>query len=65
MKNHFLHKSGWMESKKRNYPCRSNGNELPWMNFSVIAFLEERLNKDQSLFEFGSGYSTCILFKTS
>lgn len=59
----FLHKSGWMESKKRNYPCRSNGNELPWMNFSVIAFLEERLNKDQSLFEFGSGYSTSFYSK--
>jgi len=28
------------------------------MNYSAIAFLDERLTSDMSLFEFGSGYST-------
>jgi predicted O-methyltransferase YrrM len=28
------------------------------MNYNVVAFLEQRLNKDMSLFEYGSGNST-------
>jgi hypothetical protein len=59
----YLHSSGWMESKKRNHPCRADGSELPWMNFSIISFLEERLNKDHSLFEYGSGFSTAFYSK--
>jgi hypothetical protein len=57
-KDSFLHSSGWMESLKRGYPCRRDGSELPWMNYSVIAFLEKQLRKDLTLFEYGSGYST-------
>lgn len=59
----FLHQSGWMESKKRDYPCRADGTELPWMNFSIIRFLEERLTKEHSLFEYGSGFSTAFYSK--
>ncbi len=54
----YLYSSGWMESQKRGYPCRRDGSELPWMNHSVINFLEQRLNKELTLFEFGSGSST-------
>jgi len=57
-KKSFLYQEGWMESKKLNYPCRADGTDLPWMNYSIISFLEERLKKNHSLFEFGSGYST-------
>jgi hypothetical protein len=54
----YLHSSGWLESKRRGYPCRPDGSELPWMNYAVVAFLERRLNKTLSVFEYGSGYST-------
>jgi hypothetical protein len=54
----YLNTSGWMEGLKRGYPCRRDGSELPWLNFSVISFLEKRLSKELTLFEFGSGYST-------
>jgi len=54
----YLHASGWIESKRRGYPCRPDGSELPWMNYAVVAFLERRLNKTLSVFEYGSGYST-------
>ena len=54
----YLHSTGWIESKRRGYPCRPDGSELPWMNYAVIAFLERRLNKNLSVFEYGSGYST-------
>jgi hypothetical protein len=54
----YLRSTGWVESFKSGVPCRNDGSPLPWMNYPVIAFLEERLQKDSSLFEFGSGYST-------
>ena len=54
----YLHQTGWVESHKRGYPCDKSGEEVPWMNYSVISFLKERLNKNLSLFEYGCGYST-------
>lgn len=39
-------------------PVSSNGESLPWMNYSVTRFLETRLTQDLVLFEYGSGYST-------
>lgn len=56
--NSYLYTSGWMESLKRGYPCNKDGVTLPWMNFPIIAFLEQRLSKQHTLFEYGSGYST-------
>lgn len=56
----YVHSSGWIESKRRGYPCRPDGSELPWMNYAVVALLERRLNKTLSVFEYGSGYSTCF-----
>jgi predicted O-methyltransferase YrrM len=57
-KRSFLHSSGWLRSKSIGHPCRPDGSPLPWMNYSVIRLLEERLRGDMSMFEFGSGYST-------
>lgn len=54
----YLHSTGWMRSLQEWKPQDKNGNPLPWMNYPVISFLDERLNKNLSLFEFGSGYST-------
>jgi hypothetical protein len=53
-----LHSSGWMSSLIRGYPCRPDGTIVPWMNYAIVYFLEERLKTDLKLFEFGSGYST-------
>ncbi len=57
-KKSFLNSTGWIESLKRGYACRKNGSELPWMNYSIIGLLEDRLQKEHSIFEFGSGAST-------
>jgi hypothetical protein len=35
-----------------------DGNNIPWMNYSIVEFLKERLTKDITLFEYGSGFST-------
>lgn len=54
----YLHDTGWMRSLKAGIPMTSSGDPLPWMNYALIAFLDERLSKDMSVFEYGSGSST-------
>lgn len=54
----MLRQRGYVESSKCKRACRRDGSPLPWMNYHVIQFLEERLTKDLSLFEYGSGTST-------
>jgi hypothetical protein len=54
----FLYSSGWILSKSTGHPCRPDGSPLPWMNYGIIRLLEERLQPDMVMFEFGSGYST-------
>ena len=57
--NHsYLVTSGLMESYRCGYPCKADGTAVPWMNYSLITLLEERLTEDIKLLEFGSGYST-------
>jgi hypothetical protein len=57
-KKSYLHSTGWIESIKRGYPCRTDGSELPWINYPVIQLLENRIKNDLRVFEYGSGYST-------
>jgi predicted O-methyltransferase YrrM len=57
-KRSMLRTSGFIESVKRKRPCRPDGSPIPWMNYNIISLLEERLGKDVSLFEYGSGNST-------
>ena len=54
----YLHTTGLIHTFKVGKPETPRGEPLPWMNFSVIAFLKDRLNRNLTLFEFGSGYST-------
>lgn len=57
-KKSYLRSTGYLRSFKQGHPCDENGDYLPWMNYPVITFLKERLNKDINIFEYGSGYST-------
>lgn len=59
----FLNRAGYTNSLKLRRPCRKDGSYLPWMNYQVITFLEQRLNNDLELFEYGSGYSTLFFAK--
>lgn len=54
----FLRQSGYIKSIWLRRPIRLDGSPIPWMNYNVVAFLEQRLKKDLSLFEYGSGNST-------
>jgi hypothetical protein len=57
-KRSFLRKWGFFESVRYRAPCRPDGSPLPWMNYAMIIFLEERLKPEMSVFEYGSGSST-------
>lgn len=61
--NSYLHTTGWIQSLEKSKPINEDGKPIPWMNFPVVKFLEERLNDDLTVFEFGSGYSTYFYAK--
>lgn len=54
----YLVQTGFINTHKVGFPCSLDGKPLPWMNYSVITFLNGHLDKNIQLFEFGSGYST-------
>ena len=58
MEESYLNTSGWLKSLHDERPCDDTGSPLPWMAFPMIALLRERITKEHSLFEFGSGFST-------
>ena len=57
-KKSWLYQVGYVDSYLKRIPISQEGKYLPWMNYHVIDFLNERLNAGISLFEYGSGYST-------
>jgi len=54
----YLYEIGWIESFKRGIPVDKDGDPLPWVTYSFIDFISERLNKNMDIFEYGSGNST-------
>jgi hypothetical protein len=55
---HYLSKCGYWQSAINNLPVNSSGNLIPWMNYSFIEFLSDKLNKKMTVFEWGSGASS-------
>ncbi|MGY8986149.1 MAG: class I SAM-dependent methyltransferase [Sphingomonadales bacterium] len=49
---------GWFESLYRGYSVTGDGSPLPWLTYPIIYFLDKRLTKEMTLFEYGSGNST-------
>jgi hypothetical protein len=56
--NGYLRERGWFEAYRASAPVGRNNEPLPWMTYPFISFIEERLNKNFVLFEYGSGNST-------
>lgn len=57
-KDSYLVKTGYLKSFEKGFPVDLEMNPLPWMNYPFLEFIKGRLNKNQNLFEYGSGYST-------
>lgn len=62
-KRGFLKEMGWFKSVATGIPSDKNGQPIPWWSYSFIYFLQDRLNTNMTVFEFGSGNSTLWLAK--
>lgn len=53
-----LVEEGWFKSYYSKQAVDKNGNPIPWLTYSFIHFIENRLTKEMSVFEYGAGNST-------
>ena len=58
VKKGYLHDIGWINSYKTKTPVNIKFQPIPWVTYSFISYIENRLNKKMSIFEYGSGNST-------
>lgn len=54
----YLANIGWFKAFDTQQAVDANGDPLPWVTYSFIDFIKERLKKEQRVFEYGSGSST-------
>ena len=54
----YLHEIGWIESFNSQIPIDKEHRPLPWVTYSFIDFIVNRLNESMDIFEYGSGNST-------
>lgn len=59
----YLHVTGWLKSFLNQKPLNQNEQPIPWVTFSFIEFIKERLSKNMSMLEYGSGNSTLFYAK--
>lgn len=59
----YLHEIGWFNSFDNKKPVDAEGNPIPWVTYSFIDFIKERIGKQHTVFEFGSGNSTFFYAK--
>jgi predicted O-methyltransferase YrrM len=54
----YLESSGWIKSLSAGKPVNCELKPVPWYTYPAIEFIENKLNKNFRVFEFGSGNST-------
>jgi hypothetical protein len=54
----YLANIGWFKAFDSQQAVDANGEPLPWVTYSFIDFIKDRLNQQQRVFEYGSGSST-------
>lgn len=59
----FLAEKGFWKSWESNESIDDKGAPLPWLTYSFLDFIKDRLQKEMILFEFGSGNSTLFYSK--
>jgi len=59
----YLYQIGWFNSFEAKAPVDNNNNPIPWVTYPFIDFIKERITKDHTVFEFGSGNSTFFYAK--
>jgi hypothetical protein len=59
----YLYEIGWFKAFNSKSPVDGEGNPIPWVTYSFIDFIKERIKKEHAIFEFGSGNSTLFYAK--
>jgi hypothetical protein len=59
----YLKEIGWFNALETQSAIDAAGQPIPWVTYSFIDFIKERLNKQHQIFEFGSGNSTFFYAK--
>lgn len=54
----YLNLTGFIKSHQYIEPIDAQGNPIPWLNYAIIDFLNERLHNNLNMFEYGAGFST-------
>ncbi|WP_231425422.1 class I SAM-dependent methyltransferase [Pedobacter sp. Leaf250] len=54
----YLNSIGWFTAFDQKQAVDGTGKALPWVTYSFIDFIKERINKTLHIFEYGSGNST-------
>jgi len=54
----YLSEIGWFKAFDSKSAIDNKGNPIPWVTYSFIDFIRERIKKNHRVFEFGSGNST-------
>lgn len=62
-KKGYLNDIGWFTAFDSKSPVDEGGNPIPWVTYSFIDFIKERISKQHTVFEFGSGNSTFFYAK--
>ena len=61
----YLAETGWFNSFDSRTPVDDRGQPIPWVTYSFIDFISERIRKEHKIFEFGSGNSTWFYAKNA
>lgn len=59
----YLHEIGWFKAFDSKSAVDGTGTPIPWVTYPFIDFIKDRIKKDHSVFEFGSGNSTLFYAK--
>lgn len=54
----YLSEIGWFKSFDSKSPLDAHSEPIPWVTYSFIDFISDRISKEHVIFEFGSGNST-------
>jgi hypothetical protein len=54
----YLDTIGWFKAFDSKAPVDAHNNPIPWVTYSFIDFIKDRLKPEHAVFEFGSGNST-------
>ncbi|RZK66789.1 MAG: FkbM family methyltransferase [Pedobacter sp.] len=59
----YLASIGWFTAFDNHQAVDAHNQPIPWVTYSFIDFIKGRLNKDLTIFEYGSGNSTLFYAK--